>query len=174
MKNLGHKVHFMRMRRGLTLEQMSELTSVSSVTIHNIERGVHEPKVSTLLDICKALDLPLSFFLDDAENWLFHHVSAENPPRRAPSKLKKTWRPLPQFERLEITKGKREIVTGEAGELISLYLVFGRLEVADNRHHARMLAGDVLHFEPLAETEIDAVESSLVLLMRNLPGLPSR
>jgi transcriptional regulator with XRE-family HTH domain len=47
-----------RDRRGLTQEQLSHVSGVTSGEVSKMERGAREPKITTLVKLADALDVP--------------------------------------------------------------------------------------------------------------------
>ncbi len=66
-----------RKERGMTQEQLAEKTDVSSNSISRIERGQLVPALSTLIDICNALNI-------GADAVLAAYISADTPIRWTP------------------------------------------------------------------------------------------
>ena len=65
--NLGQKIREIRLKRGLTLQEVSELTGLSKATLSQIENQVTIPPIATLLKISRALGQHIAdFFQDDA------------------------------------------------------------------------------------------------------------
>jgi len=64
---VGKRVHALRLARHMSIEDLSKKTSVSSVTISNIEKGVYSPKLSTILEIARALDTTIVYLVEDVE-----------------------------------------------------------------------------------------------------------
>ena len=56
---LGYKVRFARDKKGLTQEQLAELSEISDTTIKLLERGKCNITVLNLLKIAEILDLNL-------------------------------------------------------------------------------------------------------------------
>ena len=54
-KQGGKAIQRIRKERGLTQEQLAEMTDVASNSISRIERGLLIPALPTLIDICNAL-----------------------------------------------------------------------------------------------------------------------
>jgi len=59
----GLKIRNERIRRGLTLKKLDELSGVTFVTISNIETGKTSPTPLTLGKLATALGLPPDFFI---------------------------------------------------------------------------------------------------------------
>jgi len=60
----GKRLQFLRIRAGLTQEQMADQLEVTKETISNLERGVHGPKFDTLEKIAKVLNVPVIELFD--------------------------------------------------------------------------------------------------------------
>lgn len=64
-KNIGLRLSQARKAKGLTQEQLAELTSFSVSEISRIETGKTETPLTTLLKLCDALQIGLDFLLYD-------------------------------------------------------------------------------------------------------------
>ncbi len=64
--NLGRKIREIRLRRGLTLQQLSELTGLSKPSLSQIENEVTVPPIATLLKISRALGKHIADFFQEA------------------------------------------------------------------------------------------------------------
>ena len=56
-KQGGQAIQRIRKERGMTQEQLAELTGISSNSISRIERGALIPALPTLVDLCNALEV---------------------------------------------------------------------------------------------------------------------
>lgn len=54
-----------RKRRLLTQRELAERAGMTEATINRIERGVHEPRISTVRRLAAALDVDPEELLDD-------------------------------------------------------------------------------------------------------------
>ena len=54
-----------RYKKGLTLQELSELTGISKSTLNNIENGKTSPTLDQLKAIAKALDTRITALFDD-------------------------------------------------------------------------------------------------------------
>ena len=61
---LGNKIRFERMNRGISQEKLAELANISIRTISDIERGITDIRYTNLLQIAEAFQLTLSQLLD--------------------------------------------------------------------------------------------------------------
>ncbi len=57
MREFGLRVKLARLSRGLTQQEASELSGVPQAHWSRIERGLNEPKLTTVLSIAKGLEL---------------------------------------------------------------------------------------------------------------------
>lgn len=64
---IGEKIKRLRGQRGLTLDQVAELTGVSKSMIGQVERGNSAPTVTTLWKICNGLKVSFSSLLEQSE-----------------------------------------------------------------------------------------------------------
>ena len=62
-KQGGQAIQRIRKERGLTQEQLAEMTDVASNSISRIERGLLIPALPTLIDICNALGTSADYIL---------------------------------------------------------------------------------------------------------------
>ncbi|MCS3856459.1 Zn-dependent peptidase ImmA (M78 family)/DNA-binding XRE family transcriptional regulator [Salinibacter ruber] len=68
-KNLDpSRIRLQRERRGWTGKKLAKKVGVSPSAISQIERGVSEPGLDTLVDLGAKLDVPIGFFLDRESN----------------------------------------------------------------------------------------------------------
>jgi transcriptional regulator with XRE-family HTH domain len=66
-QDIGKRIKSFRKRKGLTLQELAERSSVSATAISAIERNVSSPTVNTLASIGKALGESLSSLLGESE-----------------------------------------------------------------------------------------------------------
>ena len=76
-KQGGQAIQRIRKERGMTQEQLAEITNVASNSISRIERGLLMPALPTLIDICNALGT-------GADATLSAYVAADTPSRWTP------------------------------------------------------------------------------------------
>lgn len=80
MNSIGSKIQELRKRKGLTQENLSELSNINLRTLQRIEKGTSEPRSDTLKNICKALEVNMEDLLDyrkknDLEFLKYLHLS---------------------------------------------------------------------------------------------------
>lgn len=65
--NIGRRVAFLRKTKGVSQEELAARCERVVNTISNLERGVGDPKISTLKKIAQSLDVSLLAILDVEE-----------------------------------------------------------------------------------------------------------
>ncbi len=63
--NIGSKVRQLRKQRGLTLQEVSDLTGLSKPLLSQIENNIAAPPIATLIKISTALGVKISHFFQD-------------------------------------------------------------------------------------------------------------
>ncbi len=66
-KLIGRKLKSSRLKRDKTIQNLAEMSKVSSNMISRIERGLTIPSVEILMKLADALGLSLSYFVEEAE-----------------------------------------------------------------------------------------------------------
>lgn len=66
-KLIGWKLKSSRLKRDKTIQNLAEMSRVSSNMISRIERGLTIPSVEILMKLADALGLSLSYFVEEAE-----------------------------------------------------------------------------------------------------------
>lgn len=71
--NLGEKLRAIRKSNSLSLKELSLKTDnqVSISFLSDIENGRSNPSIDTLKIIATAMDMPVSYFIEDSESSLF-------------------------------------------------------------------------------------------------------
>jgi len=77
---LGDVLRAQRMRRGMTLREVSAEARVSLGYISEIERGQKEASSELLASLCSALDLPLSVMLREVSDLVALEESLTTTP----------------------------------------------------------------------------------------------
>ncbi len=63
--NIGGKIKELRTKRGLTLQNISEMTGLSTPLLSQVENEVVAPPIATLLKISRSLGVPIAYFFQD-------------------------------------------------------------------------------------------------------------
>ena len=64
-KNIGKRIKIARLRTNYTQAELAEEISVSTEYISQLERGIHFGSASTIINLCKALDISSNFLFSD-------------------------------------------------------------------------------------------------------------
>ena len=67
-KNIGKKIKLARTKTNYTQETLAEKTSLSPRYISQLERGIAFGSASTIISVCKALDINANFLFSDIIN----------------------------------------------------------------------------------------------------------
>ncbi len=63
-KQIGERIRVLREMRGLTMEKLAYESDISKGGLSEIERGMKEPRISTLVKICETLEISMKDFFD--------------------------------------------------------------------------------------------------------------
>lgn len=63
--NIGRKIKELRLRKGLTLQNISDVTGLSTPLLSQVENEVVVPPIATLLKISRALGVSISYFFKE-------------------------------------------------------------------------------------------------------------
>src|SRR5881397_2440393 len=76
---LGKKIRDLRFRRGLTVQQLAEASSLSKGFISQVENDRTSPSLATLRDLARALDTTVSYLVVEDEQAPFVVRGRERP-----------------------------------------------------------------------------------------------
>lgn len=79
--NVGTKIRRLRARRMLTMEAVAQLAGCSRAFLSRVERNESMPSVATLVDIARALEVPVGVLFDESEAEKAAVVRAAEQPR---------------------------------------------------------------------------------------------
>jgi len=167
MTGLGEKIRLLRLERKMTLAQLAAETSVTAVTIHNIEHDAFDPKITTIIELSAALEVPIQYLIGPHDVGLFQLVRTFSS-RQRPSPRKLRQKNLPNIDRIEMSAGIERQLQSSPGMLISLHLVFGRVDISSTERSASLIPGDTLHLELFSSAAISAREHSLLITVSSL------
>lgn len=71
MQNYGNRLKYARKQKGLTQVELAEKLGLSQTSYQRMETGRHDMKLSTIYNICKALEI--------SADWLIG-LEGENEP----------------------------------------------------------------------------------------------
>ena len=118
---IGQKIHSLRKRKGLTLQDLGGLAGLSAAFLSQVEREKVSPSVSSLSSIARALDVNPSFFF---------------PPPRADGLVVRS------FERQPFTLDEADVVYARLGgafagrTLEPLFVTYPPLYRSEASNHA--------------------------------------
>jgi len=76
VKRFGENVRAARHAKGWTQERLSQETGLATVQVSRIERGVREVRLTTLLRLQKALEVPFANLLGGTGSPPYEHSGA--------------------------------------------------------------------------------------------------
>lgn len=79
-RQLGDVLRNERMRRGMTLRELSSSARISLGYISEVERGQKEASSELLASLCEALDVPLSAVLREVSDTVAIEEALQAPP----------------------------------------------------------------------------------------------
>ena len=62
--NIGNRIKYLRKKRNLTLQQLTEITGLSTGYLSNLERNLTSPTLINLQQICEALSINITDLLN--------------------------------------------------------------------------------------------------------------
>ena len=71
LKNLGRRIAYLRKQQGMSQEDFAEASGKMINTISNIERGLSDPKISTLVSISNALNTSIEELVSNITKDIF-------------------------------------------------------------------------------------------------------
>src|SRR5437667_10165085 len=81
---LGKKIRDLRFRRGLTVQQLAEASSLSKGFISQVENDRTSPSLATLRDLARALDTSVAYLVVEDDQVPFVVREKERPRIHAP------------------------------------------------------------------------------------------
>lgn len=153
---VGSRIHSLRLRRGLTLETLSEKVGVHKGHLSRIERGEKTPSVGTLTAIAAALEVEMAelFGEKSQKEDVVLVRKAERPVLAGDSPHYRIESILPgssdrHFSIYHITPGPEfleEDVSSHSGQK-GVYCLSGTVEVSIAERLIELKAGDCVAFE---------------------------
>lgn len=90
----GQAIQRIRKERGITQEDLADKSGITPNTVSRIERGLLIPALSTLIDICNALET-------GADSVLAAYINADTPIRWSPLAQKLDWMDADKQNKIE-------------------------------------------------------------------------
>jgi len=66
--SLGARIRALRNEQNLKISDLADMTGLTSSTISQVERALISPSIASLKKICDALNIPLGYLFEDADN----------------------------------------------------------------------------------------------------------
>lgn len=149
---IGARLRASRLAQGLTLEQLAEATQVTKGFLSRVERDDTQPSLSSLVQICQALSLPVGSLFEASD---VQRIPLEGAPRinmggRGADERLVTPRSEERLQVIHSTlapdaDGGDELYTVNCSVEV-LHLISGELTVVFNDRLEELGAGDTLTF----------------------------
>ena len=151
---LGRKIRDLRLRRGLTVQQLAEATGLSKGFVSQVENSRTSPSLATLQDLAKSLETSVAYLVVEEDQVPYVVRHAERPHMNVGGSASRvevmSAQPRRNLELLsaELPPGvsvsdKRHFHHGEEVVLC----VEGRVSLACGEHVVLLEAGDSCHFD---------------------------
>ena len=168
-----------RLRRNLTLAQLSELSGISSAHLSRLENGQRTPTVRVLLQLARALGVSLGTLVGEApaENTVYvsrsgdrHTIAAGDTSLQSLSDPELRWL---QVVELHLLPGRLGEPAAHAGEEW-IYVLSGAIDVDLNGSTSSLATGDAIHFRAdIPHTLRNPHEEGATVLVVNALGTPA-
>ncbi len=186
--NLGSQIRQLRKQRGLTLQDVSNMTGLSKPLLSQIENNIAAPPIATLIKISSALGVKIGHFFQDtsltkrivvvrkADRYgvkkRVHHTNSDNigyhyEPLAYPMVDKQMEPFLVEFEQRE---EKDLLFNNHRGEEF-LFVIEGELEFRCSDQIITLVEGDSLYFDsgiPHAMRGIDKTAKALIIVYTSI------
>ena len=151
---LGRKIRDLRLRRGLTVQQLAEMTGLSKGFVSQVENGRTSPSLATLSDLARSLETSVAWLVVE-EDLVPYVVRRTERPRMSVngsgSRVEvMSAQPRRNLELLQAELppgvsmgGKRQFHHGEEVVLC----IEGRIRLVCGDHVVQLEAGDSCHFD---------------------------
>lgn len=163
---IGEKIRALRQQKRLTLQELSELTTLSKPLLSQIENQQVVPPLATLLKIAKGLKIDIHFFFEDEGNRQKYVLTRredvredEKVPRPVSNDISRpyAYHSLAQglrhkhMEPFLVEFDKREwddaLFFKHDGDEEFIYVTEGELDFHYNNEVLRMRAGDSIYYD---------------------------
>lgn len=161
--DIGHQIRSLRNRRGLTLQDLADLTGLSKPNLSQIENNLVTPPIATLLKIATALGVSIGHFFQAnnqdssmvvtrkadrygvAKGPHISHIGYQYEPLAYP-KVDKSMEPF--VVNMEEREADAIVYNNHRGEEF-LYVLSGRLEFRSGDNVVVLEEGDSLYFDSI-------------------------
>ena len=159
---VGEKIKKLREEKGVTLQQLAELTGFSSAIVSQIENHMVSPPLGTLIKISRALEVEIGYFFEEVREAPYTIVRGDERKKisRVASKMGKKYGY--SYEALAFEKKARHmepfLVTLEPASMQDqhsyshegeefIYVMEGKMEVQLGDHKDVLEPGDCIYFD---------------------------
>ena len=174
---LGRKIRDLRLRRGLTVQQLAEATGLSKGFVSQVENGRTSPSLATLRDLARSLETSVAYLVveEDQAPYVVRRAERPNMSVHGSSRVEvMSAQPRRSLELLhaELPPGskmsdKRQFHHGEEVVLC----VEGRVNLTCGEHVVVLEAGDSCHYDGRVPHSIEnAGESTARLFIALTPA----
>lgn len=151
---IGPRVRAARLERGLSVAQLAQDATLTKGFISQLERGLANPSVASLVRLCDALGITVGSLFDPAHTRLVR--AHERPQINFGGENVVEWLLTPDAERrLQVIESRIEPEGGAGSEAYShagdaefIHVISGELEMRVEEDVFRLYAGDSLSFSP--------------------------
>ena len=151
---LGRKIRDLRLRRGLTVQQLAEATGLSKGFVSQVENGRTSPSLATLQDLARSLETSVAYLVVEEDQMPYVVRRHQRPNMSVNGNGSRvevmSAQPRRNLELLQADLppgvsmgGKRQFHHGE--EVI--LCVEGRITLTCGEHTVALEAGDSCHFD---------------------------
>ena len=151
---LGRKIRDLRLRRGLTVQQLAEATGLSKGFVSQVENGRTSPSLATLQDLAKSLETSVAYLVveEDLVPYVVRRGERPNMSVNGNGSRVEVLSAQPR-RNLELLQAELPVGAGTGdkrqfhhGEEIVL-CVEGRVRLACGDHIVLLEVGDSCHFD---------------------------
>lgn len=174
---IGTNLKRLRTKRGLSLEALARLSTVSRAMIGQIEAGRSMPTIGLLFKITRALDIPFAALMGGSVGGAMTVLEAEKSKvlvSQDGSFRSRALFPFDSERRVEFYElklkvhGLEQAEAHAAGTIENLTVAQGEVEIIAGPDRARLKPGDSVFFQadvPHSYRNLSAVESVMYLVM---------
>ena len=175
---LGRKIRDLRLRRGLTVQQLAEATGLSKGFVSQVENGRTSPSLATLQDLARSLETSVAYLVveDDLAPYVVRRAQRPNMSVNGNGSRVEVMSAQPrrnlELLHAELPPGvsmcdKRQFHHGEEVVLC----VEGRVSLACGDHVVILEVGDSCHFDGRVPHSVEnAGETTARLLIALTPS----
>jgi transcriptional regulator with XRE-family HTH domain len=168
---LGRKIRDLRLRRGLTVQQLAEATGLSKGFVSQVENSRTSPSLSTLQDLARSLETSVAFLVVE-EDQVPYVVRRQDRPQMSVNGKGSRLEVMSAQPRRNLELLQAELPPGAAmsdkrqfhdGEEVVL-CVEGRIQLVCGEHVVTLEAGDSCHFDGRVPHSVENAGETLARL----------